>query len=56
MTAEERTELVRLIIDTLYQHAKGDPDLLARRIVDEIEATGWNVSRPILRTTAHKTD
>ena len=56
MTTEERATLIRLIIDTLYRHAKGDPDLLARRIVDEIEATGRNVSHPIPRPPADKVD
>jgi len=30
----------------MYQHARGDPDLLARRIVDEMEAQGWHVRPP----------
>jgi hypothetical protein len=47
MTPDDRAELTRLIIDTLFQHAKGDPDVLARRIVEEIEAKGSNVAKPI---------
>lgn len=47
MTANDRAELIKLIINTMYQHAKGDPDLLARRIVDEIETTGWGITQPI---------
>jgi hypothetical protein len=46
MTDVERAELIRLIIDTMYQHARGDPDLLARRIVDEMESKGWRVTPP----------
>jgi hypothetical protein len=46
MTSEDRTAIVRLIIDTMYREAQGNPDMLARRIVDELEVQGWKISPP----------
>jgi hypothetical protein len=46
LTAEERADLVRLIIHTVCQHTHADPNLLARSVVDEMEAKGWRVTPP----------
>jgi hypothetical protein len=34
MTPEDRSALLRLIADAIYRHAKGDSDMLARRILE----------------------
>lgn len=44
MTPKDRTELTRLITDTIELHAEGEPDMLARRVVEAIETKGWTVS------------
>ena len=47
MDADERAELLR-VVRLLCGLAKDvSPDDLAERIVNEIDATGWNVTRPI---------
>jgi len=47
MDAEERAELLR-IIRLICGISKGDDtDVLAERIIQEIETTGWNITRPI---------
>ena len=45
---EDRTKLVQFIIDTIEEHAKGSPDMLARRIVGAIEAQGWAVTPGVI--------
>jgi hypothetical protein len=34
MTTEDRAVLLRLVADAIYRHAKGDPDMLARRAAE----------------------
>jgi hypothetical protein len=34
MTPDDRAALLRLIADAIYRHAKGDPDMLSRRILE----------------------
>jgi hypothetical protein len=46
IAAEDRAELIRLIIHTLCQHTHADPNLLARSVVEEMEAKGWRVTPP----------
>ena len=43
MTPDGRSVLLRLIADAIYRHAKGDPDLLARRILEAIEAAEYEI-------------
>jgi hypothetical protein len=45
MTPEDRSVLLRLIADAIYRHAKGDPDMLARRILEGIEAAEYEISK-----------
>jgi hypothetical protein len=45
MTPEDRATLLRLIADAIYRHAKGDPDMLARRILEEIEAAAYEIAK-----------
>jgi hypothetical protein len=45
MTTEDRAALLRLIADAIYRHAKGDPDMLARRILEEIEAAEYDIAK-----------
>jgi hypothetical protein len=47
MDAAERAELLRMIRLLSGLSKEISPDDLAQRIVDEIEATGWNVTQPI---------
>jgi hypothetical protein len=38
-----------LIADAIYRHAKGDPDMLARRVLEEIEVAEYEVAtRPAI--------
>ncbi|HXP04454.1 MAG TPA: hypothetical protein VN808_10055 [Stellaceae bacterium] len=37
--------LLRLIADAIYRHAKGDPDMLARRVLEGIEAAEYEISK-----------
>jgi len=47
MDAKERAELLR-VIRLICGISKGDDtDVLAERIIQEIETTGWNITRPI---------
>jgi hypothetical protein len=43
--------LLRLIADAIYRHAKGDPDMLARRILEDIEVAEYEIAKrpPIQR-------
>jgi hypothetical protein len=43
MAPDHRATLLRLIADAVYRHAKGDPDMLARRILEEIEAAEYEI-------------
>jgi hypothetical protein len=43
-----RAVLVKLIAETIYRHANGDPNELAERIVAEIEAAGYETTKPEL--------
>lgn len=43
MKPDERAGLLRLITDAIYRHAKGDPDMLARRILEDIEAAEYEI-------------
>jgi hypothetical protein len=54
MTPDDRSVLLRLIADAIYRHAKGDPDMLARRILEDIEAAGYEIGQrsPIERGRA----
>ena len=45
MTPDDRATLLRLIADAIYRHAKGDPDMLARRILEEIEAAEYEIAK-----------
>jgi hypothetical protein len=45
MTSDDRGALLRLIADAIYRHAKGDPDMLARRILEDIEAAGYEIDK-----------
>jgi hypothetical protein len=45
MTPDERATLLRLIADAIYRHAEGDPDMLARRILEGIEAAEYEIAR-----------
>jgi hypothetical protein len=45
MTSDDRGALLRLIADAIYRHAKGDPDMLARRILKDIEAAGYEIGK-----------
>jgi hypothetical protein len=45
MTPEDRSVLLRPIADAIYRHAKGDPDMLARRILEDIEAAEYEISK-----------
>jgi hypothetical protein len=45
MTPEDRSALLRLIADAIYRHAKGDPDMLARRILEAIEAAEYEIGK-----------
>jgi hypothetical protein len=45
MAPEARAALLRLIADAIYRHAKGDPDKLARRILEDIEAAEYDISK-----------
>jgi hypothetical protein len=47
MTPDDRGALLRLIADAIYRHAKGDPDMLARRILEDIEAAKFEIGKPI---------
>ena len=47
MDADERAELLRLVRLLCGVAKDVSPDDLAEMIVDEIDATGWNVTRPI---------
>jgi hypothetical protein len=51
MTPDDRSALLRLIADAIYRHAKGDPDMLARRILEDIEAAEYEIGKrpPIQR-------
>jgi hypothetical protein len=45
MTPDDRSALLRLIADAIYRHAKGDPDMLARRILEGIEEADYEISK-----------
>jgi hypothetical protein len=45
MTPEDRSALLRLIADAIFRHAKGDPDMLARRILEGIEAAEYEITK-----------
>jgi len=45
MTPDDRSVLLRLIADAIYRHAKGDPDMLARRILEAIEAAEYEIGK-----------
>jgi hypothetical protein len=45
MTPDDRAALLRLIADAIYRHAKGDPDMLARRILEDIEAAEYEIAK-----------
>jgi hypothetical protein len=45
MTPDDRSVLLRLIADAIYRHAKGDPDMLARRILEDIEAAEYEIGK-----------
>jgi hypothetical protein len=45
MTPHDRGTLLRLIADAIYRHAKGDPDMRARRILEEIEAANYRIEK-----------
>jgi hypothetical protein len=45
MTPNERAALLRLIADAIYRHAMGDPDMLARRILEDIEAAEYEIGK-----------
>jgi len=44
MTPDDRATLLRLIADAIYR-AKGDPDMLARRILEEMEAGEYEIAK-----------
>jgi len=45
MTPDDRSVLLRLIADAIYRHAKGDPDMLARRILEDIETAEYEIGK-----------
>ena len=45
MTTEDRAVLLRLVADAIYRHAKGDTDMLACRILEEIEAVECEIAK-----------
>jgi len=45
MTPEDRSVLLRLIADAIYRLAKGDPDMLARRILEAIEVAEYEIGK-----------
>ena len=45
METADRREVIRIIYETIWNTAQGDPGPLAGRIVDAIEATGYQVVR-----------
>lgn len=47
MTPEDRSALLRLIADAIYRHAKGDPDMVARRILEAIENSEYEIGKAV---------
>ena len=52
MDADDRAQLLQIVRLICGADKSGDSDELAERIVDEIEATGWNLTRPVSIKTA----
>jgi len=47
MTEKERAELLRLVEDLCNLGRHDEAKEFAKRIVDEIAATGWNITQPL---------